>query len=422
LIANRRNLGGWIPAAAALVILTGTLTCTPQETPELTPSPVIASPEIRIGLSVGASRVELQGDSGLTILDADGVAAGTADPGAVWLVASSGQRLSAQGQGSKVVGQGSLTFEPRTAGGLVALNGRWYRGRLTVARDRTGLTAINIVPIEDYLIGVIAAEMGKRDSSEAEALAAQAIISRTFAIRNLGKRASDGFDLLPTVVDQAYGGVAAEYPLARWAVAHTGGQVVTWQGAPIDAFFFSTCAGQTATGTEVFAAADRPYLVSVRDLDSDGRPYCSISPRYRWTEVWTGEQLRGILRQSLPAAAGATSEQLADLRGVRVTQRTGSDRVSRITIVLARGPIEVSGPAVRQVLHPVGQPSLRSAIFQLLETREGERLSRLVAEGAGAGHGVGFCQWGAVGRAREGQDASAILGAYFPGTLISRAY
>jgi stage II sporulation protein D len=382
-----------------------------------------ASPEIRIGLLIGATRIEVAGDSGLTVLDGDGASVGAIEPGVPWQVRPQGAGLVASGQrGWRVQGLTTATFVPRSETGLVSVNGLRYRGRLTVSRDRTGLTGINIVPIEEYLAGVVSAEMGRRDSTEAQALAAQAIVSRTFAIRNLGKRASDGFDLLPTVVDQAYGGVAAEYPLATSAVAGTAGQVVTWQGAPIDAFFFSTCAGRTATGTEVFAAAERPYLASIRDVDPDGQPYCRISPRFRWQEEWTAEQLRGVLRQSLPSVTGTPAEQVGSVDGVQVTRRSSSDRVARVTITLARGMVEVNGPAVRQVLHPVGEPSLRSAVFQLLEVREGDHLTRLVADGAGAGHGVGFCQWGAVGRARAGQDASTILGAYFPGTTINRAY
>jgi stage II sporulation protein D len=361
------------------------------------------------------------GDSGLSILDADGALTSASEPGAVWQARTDGPRLSATGAaGVKLGGQVSLTFDPR--GGLLALNGRWYRGRLSVVRDRSGLTAINVVRLEDYVVGVVAAEMGRRDSSDAAALAAQAIVARTFAVRNLGKRASEGFDLLATVVDQAYTGVGAEYPLARWAVAETAGQVVTWRGVPIDAFFFSTCGGRTAAGTEVFAEADRPYLVSIRDADGEGQPYCRISPRFRWREEWTVAQLRDVLRQSLPAVTGTSADQVAIVQGVSVTRRTGSDRVARVTVQLSRSSVNVEGPAVRQVLHPVGEPYLRSALFQLTETREEDRLIRLVAEGSGAGHGVGFCQWGAVGRARAGQDAASILGAYFPGTVISRAY
>jgi stage II sporulation protein D len=119
---------------------------------------------------------------------------------------------------------------------------------------------------------------------------------------------------------------------------------------------------------------------------------------------------------------GTAEADIAPVQGVSVTRRTGSDRVARIVLTLGRGAASVDGPAVRQVLRPVGEASLRSALFQLIETRSGARLERLVAEGTGAGHGVGFCQWGAVGRARAGQDAVTILGAYFPGTDLTRAY
>jgi stage II sporulation protein D len=406
---------------APLLLLTLLATCTPPETPEVAPAPAVESPEIRIGLAAGSPRFEIVGDSGLMVLDADGAEVGSTDPGVAWQAVPDGPRLRATASSAvKLAREAGLSFVPR--GGLFSLNGRWYRGRLSLVRDRSGLTAINSVALEDYLVGVVSAEMGRRDSNEVEALAAQAIVSRTFAIRNLGKRAGDGFDLLSTVVDQAYGGVATEYPLARSAVTRTAGEVVTWQGVPIDAFFFSTCAGRTAAGTEVFAAADRPYLASIRDVDDDGQAYCRISPRFRWREQWTGEELRSVLRESLPAVTGTPAELVTNVQGVTITKWTGSERVARVSVALGRGSVDVDGPAVRQVLHPVGETVLRSAIFQLVESREGDRLTRLVAEGWGAGHGVGFCQWGAVGRARAGQDAPTILGAYFPGTAITRAY
>lgn len=388
-----------------LAIIAATLTCTPAEPPQA--PPVGLAPEIRIGLVIGSSQLEFMGDSGLEIRDTEGAVVRVVAAGTVW-------------KGTAGI-PGPLSLLP-LAGGRVSLNGRAYRGRFSVVRDRTGLTAINHVPLEEYLVSVVASEMGRRDSTEAEALRAQAILARTYAIRNLGKRASEGFDLYATVVDQVYGGAGAEYPLAAWAVSVSTGQVVTWQGVPIDGFFFSTCAGRTAKGTEVYAAADRPYLQSQSDLAPDGTAWCSISPRFRWREEWTRDQLRTVLRQSLPPATGTTAEAAATVEAVRIAGHTGSGRVSRVTIALAGGPVDVTGPAVRQVLHPVVGNTLRSAIFQLTETREGGRLQRLVAEGQGAGHGVGFCQWGAVGRARAGQDAPMILAAYFPGTAISRAY
>lgn len=405
------------------LLLVALSTCAPPESPELLPGPAVRSPEIRIGLASGVPRLELMGDSGLTLSDPEGAAVAAAEPAITWRVRPGGAGLRAEGPSGWAVSQPrSITVTPRVEGGLVFVGGRGYRGRVVVVRDRSGLTVINSVAIEDYLAGVVGAEMGRRDSSEAEALAAQAIISRTFAIRNLGKRATEGFDLYATVADQVYGGVAAEYPLARWAVGHTAGLIVTWQGVPIDAFFYSTCGGQTADGTEVFAGADRPYLTSLPDTDAEGRAFCRISPRYEWHEEWTAEQLRGVLRQSLPALTGTPAEQVGVVTGVVVASRTRSDRVARVTVSLNRGNVSIEGPAIRLALHPVGEVSLRSARFRLREVRQGGALRSLIADGSGAGHGVGFCQWGSVGRARAGQDAPTILAAYFPGTVMSRAY
>ena len=98
------------------------------------------------------------------------------------------------------------------------------------------------------------AEMGRRSPTEQEALRAQAIVSRTFALRNLGRWRAQGFDLYATVADQVYGGAATETPEGRAAVEATRGRILTYGGAPIDAFFYSTCGGRTADGTEVFRA------------------------------------------------------------------------------------------------------------------------------------------------------------------------
>jgi stage II sporulation protein D len=307
-----------------------------------------------------------------------------------------------------------LTFVP-ASGSLMSVAGRYYRGSASVLRDRTGLTVVNRVSLEDYLAGVVSAEMGKREPADREALAAQAVISRTFALKNVGKRRLEGFDLYPTVVDQVYGGVWAETQLGWEAVRETAGQTLTFNGIPIDAFFYSTCGGQTAAGTEVFAGANRPYLQSVPDTDENGQAYCRLSPRFRWREEWTGDQLKTILR-------GIRPTPFREVRSVQVVARTPSDRVARIAIGVDQDQLTFDGPAVRQILHPVNEPLLRSGAFTLTESREGGLLTGLVADGRGSGHGVGFCQWGAVGRARAGQDFRQILAAYFPGTSLERMY
>ena len=101
-------------------------------------------------------------------------------------------------------------------------------------------------------------------SAEQEALRAQAIVSRTYALRNLRRWRAQGFDLYASVADQVYGGVASETPEGRAAVDATRGQVLTYGGAPIDAFFYSTCGGRTADGTEVFARRTGPTCVGLR--------------------------------------------------------------------------------------------------------------------------------------------------------------
>jgi stage II sporulation protein D len=404
------------------------ITCSKAPPPaEVAPVPGVApgggGPEIRIGLAVAVDRVTITSEGEFEIRDAEDGMLARSSSGALWVVTgSSGRVAAAVDAGVGVPPADALAFLPAEGQGPIRLNGRAYRGRVVVVGDRGGLTAVNHVALEDYLAGVVSAEMGRRDSSDLEALRAQAVVSRTFAVRNLGKRAALGFDLLATVVDQVYGGIGSETALGWEAVRDTRGEILTYDGSPIDAFFYSTCGGRTAAGTEVFVDADRPYLVSRSDRDPQGQAYCRLSPRFRWRVAWSGEQLRQVMRQSLPSVVGTAAEEAATVQGVRVSGRTNSDRVGRLAVALARNSIEVTGPAVRQVLRPVGEPLLRSAAFTLTETRRGGRLDTLVADGSGAGHGVGFCQWGAVGRARAGQNAEEILTAYFPGTALSRAY
>jgi len=108
---------------------------------------------------------------------------------------------------------------------------------------------------------------------------------------------------------------------------------------------------------------------------------------------------------------------------IRVTQRSGSGRVDQLSVSVGSSEVRVDGQSnVRQVLRtPAGEP-LRSTAFTLTAVGAGRDVSHLIADGMGAGHGVGLCQWGAVGRARAGQDYPEILAAYYPGTRLERRY
>jgi stage II sporulation protein D len=129
-----------------------------------------------------------------------------------------------------------------------------------------------------------------------------------------------------------------------------------------------------------------------------------------------------VLSRYLPNPTGvrANLDRLAD---IRVTRRTGSGRVDQVVVTAGGSDVLVDGQSnIRQVLRTPGGDLLRSTAFRLVVSGAGNSVSHLVAEGSGAGHGVGLCQWGAVGRAREGQGLEQILAAYYPGTRLERRY
>ncbi len=184
---------------------------------------------------------------------------------------------------------------------------------------------------------------------------------------------------------------------------------------------FSTCAGRTEDGTAAFAGASRPYLRSVDDHDESGTAWCATSPRFNWKTGWTAAQLATTLRRTL-AAEKLPGGRATDLRDVRVGDRDGAGRITTLDLVGKNGRTSVGGQAIRRVLSPPGGGLLLSNDFTVRVTRTGGKLERVDVDGRGNGHGVGMCQWGAIGRARAGQDVRTILTSYFPGTEIQRAY
>jgi stage II sporulation protein D len=398
----------------------------PRRAPEraaLDPPGVQRDPEIRIGLSVGAASVDVGGSDMILVNQPDGSRVTTIPPGEVWRASPVGQKLALVSPGGWVspsLDRATLAAaEPSVP---LRVNGRFYRGTIELLRDRAGITVVNRLGMEAYLLGVVSAEMGRRGPREQAALEAQAVVSRTFALRNLGRRRAQGFDLSPGVSDQVYSGVSAETPEGRAAVLETRGQVLTYNGRTAEAFFYSTCGGRTADGVEVFRGAAQPYLRSIADQAPNGAVYCSISPRYRWHEEWTGETLRATLQRNLPAVAGIRGDDIRQVSDVRVDRRTRSGRVDQLTIALAGPEVRVGGSSIRQVFRSASGELLRSNAFSVAVTGGGSRVTHLAVDGMGAGHGVGFCQWGAVGRARTGEGYQQILTAYFPGTRVARRY
>jgi stage II sporulation protein D len=142
----------------------------------------------------------------------------------------------------------------------VRLNGKAYRGKLEIfVNSRGRLTVVNVVPLEDYLLGVVPSELGL---PQLEAQRAQAVAARTYAVANIGGYGDQGFDMVPTVWSQVYKGVAIETAMGTLAVRSTQGIVATYKGKPINALYTSTCGGRTEDSENIFGKAE-PYLRGV---------------------------------------------------------------------------------------------------------------------------------------------------------------
>lgn len=280
------------------------------------------------------------------------------------------------------------------------------RVRVTDARG----TGIMTLPLEEYVLGAVRAELLPRTLQEGAAdplIQVQAIVSRTYAIANLGRHAAEGFDLCDSAHCQLYRpGLRTEGPTDRVArvVAETREEVVTFEGRVIQALFHSNCGGHTTSASSVWGGPDQPYLRPVVDT------FCASMSPGDWTFAVTESDLRRALNSDPRTAVGST------LHRIEVTDRNESGRAGLLTLAGSRTPM-VRAEEFRAVMGRVfGPQAIRSTWFTV-SRRDG----RFVFAGVGYGHGVGLCQVGATLRARSGQSPIEIIAHYFPGTRVERA-
>jgi stage II sporulation protein D len=205
-----------------------------------------------------------------------------------------------------------------------------YRGAMVFARDGGAVLAVNRISLERYLYGVIAAEMPA--SWPAEALKAQAVVARSYALRSL--RPSSPYDVFADVHSQVYRGVLAETAATTAAVRGTRARVVTAGGEIAQTFFFSTSGGRTATNEEGFGGSPLAYLRSVDD------PHDDLSPHHTWTATFTEREATRKLRKVL----------LGDLRGLAVASTTPSGRAATVEVRGSKGNQTVSAGTIRTLL------------------------------------------------------------------------
>ena len=380
-----------------------------------------SGPPIRVGIAVAS-------DSSLVLGSADGLKLRDAQGGELLLELDGPAevRVERAGEGVRLVAAGVRTdadavvfrAEPR-GGEPVTLGGTPYRGVIDVfAVEEAGLNAVNELPLEDYLLGVVPIEIGPRGPDELAAVAAQAVAARTYAVAHLRAREEMGFDVFGTVEDQAYHGMAAEREESTRAVRETTGRILTYDGLPIRAMYHSTCGGRTAAVEEVLDRAPAPYLRSVSDRAPDGTDYCAISPRYRWIETVSPDDLNGRVGDQVRRIFGAGPEDTGGLLGLRIAERTQGGRVGALALRGARAEFVLERLDIRIALQNEGGRILGSTNFDLAVRPDGV----FELHGRGFGHGSGMCQWGAIGRARAGHDWPAILEAYYPGAELVTVY
>jgi stage II sporulation protein D len=318
--------------------------------------------------------------------------------------------LSEDSQGEMESDLWKLSFVPQAGNFWIGVNGHPYRGVVEVIRDPDGTSVrvLNLLYVEDYVKGVVPAEIGRLNRREVEALKAQAVAARTYSLSRRGQHADLGYDLEATVADQVYKGIEGEDPLANRAVEATQEEVLLQGGKLAQAYYHANSGGRTEDIKQVWGKPSQSYLKPVED-----EQFCSWSDNYSWEESWTAEIMRSNLEDFLRSTGVLRSGHLGNLLDLRVIRKALS----------GRGNYRVAGDKIRWALRKGSDahsilPSTRFDL-QIQRDRSGS-IVRITASGKGNGHGVGMCQTGAIGMARNGYSYKDILAFYYPGTKIAR--
>ncbi|HJU90682.1 MAG TPA: SpoIID/LytB domain-containing protein [Gemmatimonadaceae bacterium] len=375
---------------------------------------------VRVALHLGVSRVALSATGQWRLGDTSGEST-LMRGGDAWIVQRDGANVRAtRADGSTLpIRSGPLFARPESGESFLTVDGKRYRGDIVVLVRDTGVAVVNRLPIESYLRGVVPLEIGNRSPEERAAVQAQAVAARSFTYSRL-RDPSAAYDLRASTLDQVYGGVDVERALSDEAIASTRGLVLMYGARPVGAPYFSSCGGRTAAASEVWRSPDEPHLVSVSDTNPiTGRSYCEDAPRAIWNRAFDRPELTRVLERYLSSYVALPAGGPGAVRSVEVDGTTSSGRVRAVIVSSDRGRYVLRGNDMRFVLRAPGGEILPSTYFSLdAVTAPDGRVSRVTLRGRGNGHGVGMCQWGAIGRARAGQDFRAILRTYYPGTSV----
>lgn len=270
--------------------------------------------------------------------------------------------------------------------GKFLFQGSEYKGKIEIFRGDTGLFVVNELPIEDYIKSVVGSEVAQ--TWPLEALKAQAVASRTYAIYNMQRNESNIYHLASSSLSQVYRGNIASPEVDR-AVESTRGEILVYEGEPINAMYHSTSGGVTELPEEVFQQSF-PYLQSVvTDCDS--------SPYYMWERRIAGRDI-------------GESLGIGNVDSIEAISLTKTGRVKSLRIGSGSEQLNMEAKKFRELL---GWKRLPSTWFTVSRTDR-----YFVFRGKGYGHGVGMCQWSAMEMAKRGKSYREILSTFYPNTMI----
>ncbi|MDR2551777.1 MAG: SpoIID/LytB domain-containing protein [Treponema sp.] len=354
----------------------------------------------------------------------------------IWVEAAGGNGgLTVQDRNGRILARSThpLMYELDNAGdtSIVAgvVNGapginRIYRGSLEFRPAPGGMTVVNVVPMEEYLYGVIPSEMPA--SWPAESLKAQTIAARSYSLANRGQFADRGFDLFGTPYSMAYHGVGVENKKTSAAVDLTRGIILLGGKEPLKAYFSANHGGYsedslTMWGYDAHMQAVPDKLFSPRTnplpLDllyrwiRDAPQSYSIIPRYSYASSYRWEKwvAPAEIRRRLAEDPGEIRRIISRGRGI-------SGRIYELEVQGSKGAVAVTGDAVWSAMG-----GLRSSLFTIrYKLDRNGRVEYVIFRGAGHGHGIGLDQHGAAGMASAGFSAEEILRHYYPRASIGR--
>lgn len=293
--------------------------------------------------------------------------------------------------------------------GAVWVGDREYRGQVHLIRQSGGrVTAVNVVPLEDYIAGVVDSEMPREFGTEARK--AQAVVARSYALYQMQlARRGALFDIYATTRSQKYNGrrylssdgrlLAGDSADSRQIAYETAGMVCTERGRLFCTYYSAVCGGSTSLGSDFFSDAAPPHR-------SVSCQYCADANYYRWQATVSNAELQSKLQRYWQAQG----TKFGSLKSITVGPVPHAGGVSEVQMSDGTQTLTLAATAFRRI---VGTSDLYSHHFVV--ERDG---TNWLFKGAGHGHGVGLCQWGARGLARTGKNFLEILAYYYPGSQV----